>query len=131
AESARELDAAQWSEHLSFNRAGAHGDHAGYLLPPMPTTDVVEAAVSHIGTYVDQFDRPFLVETPTSYLRPVPGDLTDARFVGEIAERADCGILLDLHNIWANELNGRQAVSHFLAELPLERVWEVHLAGGF
>jgi uncharacterized protein len=131
AESARELDAAQWSEHLSFNRAGPRGDHAGYLLPPIPTTDVVEAAVSHIGTYVEQFDRPFLVETPTSYLHPVPGDLTDAGFVGEIAERADCGILLDLHNIWANELNGRQTVSHFLAELPLERVWEVHLAGGF
>jgi uncharacterized protein (UPF0276 family) len=128
AESARELDAVHWSEHLSFNRAGH--DHAGYLLPPVPSTDVVDAAVSHIRTYQQLFDRPFLVETPASYLRPTPGDLTDARFVTEIAERADCGILLDLHNIWTNERNGRQPVRDFLAELPLERVWEIHLAGG-
>jgi hypothetical protein len=39
--------------------------------------------------------------------------------------------LLDLHNLYTNQLNGRQSIEAFLAELPLERVWEVHLAGGF
>jgi uncharacterized protein (UPF0276 family) len=132
ARSARALGAEHWSEHLSFNRAGPDpARHAGYLLPPIPTSDSVDAAVAHIARFQDQLDRPFLVETPTSYLRPEPGDLSDGQFVSQIAERADCGILLDLHNIWANELNGRQPVSEFLAELPLERVWEVHLAGGF
>ncbi len=43
---------------------------------------------------------------------------------------ADCGLLLDLHNIFSNGLNGRQPVSEYLEQLPLERVWEVHLAGG-
>ena len=47
-----------------------------------------------------------------------------------MSERADCGILLDLHNVWANELDGRQGVLEFMADLPLERVWELHLAGG-
>jgi uncharacterized protein (UPF0276 family) len=131
ARSARDLDAVHWSEHLSFNRAGTGPvRHAGYLLPPIPTGESVNAAVGHIARFQDQFDRPFLVETPTSYLRPVPGDLTDGQFVAQIAQRADCGILLDLHNVWANELNGRQTVEQFLAEIPLERVWEVHLAGG-
>jgi len=46
-------------------------------------------------------------------------------------EQGDCGILLDLHNLWVNERNGRQSVSDVLAALPLERVLEVHLAGGF
>jgi uncharacterized protein (UPF0276 family) len=129
ARSARDLDAVHWSEHLSFNRAGA-GAYAGYLLPPIPAEQTVAAAVGHIARFQDEFDRPFLVETPTSYLRPTPGDLTDGQFVARIALRADCGILLDLHNIWANELNGRQPVAEFLAEIPLDRVWEVHLAGG-
>jgi uncharacterized protein len=35
-----------------------------------------------------------------------------------------------LHNLWCNQLNGRQQVLDVLAELPLDRVWEVHLAGG-
>ena len=48
-----------------------------------------------------------------------------------MAEGADCGILLDLHNVYTNAINGRQPVDEFIAQLPLERVWEVHLAGGF
>lgn len=130
-QSAQELDAEHWSEHLSFNRAGdTLIRDSGYLLPPVPTSETVAAAVQHIARFQEQFDRPFLVETPTSYLRPVDGDLSDGQFVAQIAERADCGILLDLHNIWANELNGRQRMVDFLAEIPLDRVWEVHLAGG-
>ena len=44
---------------------------------------------------------------------------------------ANCGIVLDLHNIWTNARNGRQAVKDFLAGILAHRVWELHLAGGF
>ena len=74
---------------------------------------------------------PFLVETGVSYLRPRPGELSDGAYIAGVAERADCGILLDLHNLLTNERNGRQPVSEVLDELPLERVLEVHVAGGF
>jgi uncharacterized protein (UPF0276 family) len=132
AESARQLGALHWSEHLSFNQARS-GEviHAGFLLPPILTEATVEAAVVNIASYQEQLDLPFLVETPASYLASRPGDLTDGEFVREVSSRADCGILLDLHNIWANELNGRQSVSDFLKDIPLERVMELHLAGGF
>lgn len=129
AASARDLDAVHWSEHLAFNVAG--DAHAGFLLPPVQTPEAVSAAVRHIRAYQDAFDRPFLVETPTNYLQPVPGDLSDGEYVAAIAEGAGCGILLDLHNIWTNERNGRQSVDDFLSLIPLDRVWEVHLAGGF
>jgi len=130
--SAREVEASHWSEHLSFNRVGPPGSerYAGYLLPPVPTPESAAAAVAHVGRYQDRFDRPFLVETPTSYVRAIPGDLTDGEYVAAVALGADCGILLDLHNIWANELNGRQRVEDFLASIPLDRVREVHVAGG-
>lgn len=129
ARSARELGARHWSEHLAFNAVG--GASAGFLLPPIQTPAAVAAAIRHIGRYQALLDRPFLVETPTNYLQPVPGDLDDGDYVAAIAEGADCGILLDLHNIWTNERNGRQPVAEYLAQLPLDRVWEVHLAGGF
>lgn len=129
ARSARELDAVHWSEHLAFNRAGDR--FAGFLLPPVQTPEAVEAAARHIGAYQEAFERPFLVETPTNYLRPVPGDLRDGEYVAAVAEAADCGILLDLHNIWTNARNGRQSVEDYLADLPLDRVGEVHLAGGY
>ena len=129
AASARELGAVHWSEHLAFNVAG--DAYAGFLLPPVQTPMAVEAAIGHITAYRRLDDRPFLVETPTNYLQPVDGDLGDGEYVAAIADGADCGILLDLHNVWTNERNGRQSVDDFIAALPLERVWEVHLAGGF
>jgi uncharacterized protein len=132
AESARRFGALHWSEHLSFNQAqSGKVIHAGFLLPPVLTEATVEAAAINIARYQDQLDLPFLVETPANYLRGRPGDLSDGQFVRQVSERADCGILLDLHNVWANELNGRQSVADFMAEIALERVWELHLAGGF
>jgi hypothetical protein len=71
ARSAVELDAQHWSEHLSVNRAGSGAvKHAGYLLPPIPVAQTAAAAVRHISRFQEQFDRPFLVETPTSYPAP-------------------------------------------------------------
>jgi len=129
AASMKALGAVHWSEHLAFNVAG--DAYAGFLLPPVQTPTAVEAAIRHITDYRRIDDRPFLVETPTNYLQPVDGDLGDGEYVAAIAEGADCGILLDLHNVWTNERNGRQSVEDFIAALPLERVWEMHLAGGF
>lgn len=134
--SVERLGARHWSEHLSFNRVRSESaDQAGdveacFLLPPVPTWATVEAAAHAIAECTARSPLPFLVETPVNYLRPVAGDLDDGQFVAEVVERADCGILLDLHNIWANERNGRQSVEQFVDQLPCERVLEVHLAGG-
>ena len=124
---------APWaSEHLAFNRAaGPDGPFAtGFLLPPLQTPAGVAAAVASIHTVAPHLPVPFAVETGVNYLQPRAGEMSDGAFVAAVAEAADCGIVLDLHNLWANEQNGRQRVEAVLAELPLPRIWEVHLAGG-
>jgi hypothetical protein len=73
---------------------------------------------------------PIAVETGVSYLRPLPDELPDGDFVGRVVESADCGLLLDLHNVYCNSVNGRQPLDEYLHQLPLDRVWEIHLAGG-
>jgi uncharacterized protein (UPF0276 family) len=132
AETARTLGVVLASEHLAFNRAdGPGGDYGtGFLLPPIQTRAAVEVAVNAVRQFQAALQVPFSIETGVNYLRPRPGELADGQFAAAIAERADCGILLDLHNVWTNARNGRQPVGEFLAQLPLERVWEVHLAGG-
>lgn len=104
--------------------------HTGFLLPPLQTAAGVRSAVDSIRQLSGQLTVPLAVETGVSYLRPRPGEMPDGAFVAAVTEAADCGILLDLHNIWTNQRNGRQSVADFLAQLPLERVLEVHLAGG-
>lgn len=120
------------SEHLSFNLAmGPHGPfNTGFMLPPRQTPDGVVAAVRSIRTMADAVPIPLAVETGVSYLRPRRDELDDGAFVAAVVEGADCGIVLDLHNVWTNQRNGRQRVEDFLRQIPRERVWEVHLAGG-
>ena len=126
------LQPAWVSEHLSFNRTlqGSQVEDAGFLLPPQQTAGGVAQAVRNIRRFSNQIARPVAFETGVNYLQPRAGDLEDGEFFAAIASEANCGILLDLHNLWCNERNGRQSVSDALAQMPLERVWEVHLAGG-
>jgi uncharacterized protein (UPF0276 family) len=117
------------SEHLGFNSFG-EGVNTGFLLPPLQTRAGVDAAVASVARVAGALPVPFLIETGVNYLRPRPGCMSDGAFVAAVAEEAGCGILLDLHNLWANEINGRQSVRSFVSELPLERVREIHIAGG-
>ena len=129
---ARALDAAWASEHLSFNAFDAGGAvfQTGFLMPPRQTPASVQLAAHNIREFGATLGVPFAFETGVNYLKPQSDELTDGRFFAAVAETADCGILLDLHNLWANERNGREPVASVLGELPLERVWEIHLAGG-
>jgi uncharacterized protein (UPF0276 family) len=126
------LESPWCSEHLSFNVA--HGPHGpfftGFLLPPRLTWEGVEVATASVQRFAMEINCPLAIETGVSYLRPRRDELRDGEFVAAVADAADCGILLDLHNIWTNERNGRQTVDSYLADLPLARVWELHLAGG-
>jgi uncharacterized protein len=131
----RQADAieAPWvSEHLAFNAAGPPGSERrlSFFLPPVQSDEGVAAAAGQVRRLQEALGRPVAIETGVNYLRPRPSELPDGEFVARVAEAADCGILLDLHNVWANERNRRQGVEAFLRQLPLERVWEVHVAGG-
>lgn len=120
---------APWiSEHLSFNSTGGHS--TGFLLPGRQSSEGVDIAAASIHDFKAAFDVPVAVETGVNYLQRRSDDLADGEFVAAVAEEGDCGILLDLHNIFANAANGRQLVEEFIAQLPLWRIWEVHLAGG-
>jgi len=130
---ALELETPWLSEHLSFNcvedESGAW--HTGSLLPPRQTLAGVEAAVASIRALSARVPVPVAIETGVNYLQPRGDELPDGEFVGRVAEAADCGILLDLHNVWTNHQNGRQPLGDYIDQLPLERVWELHVAGGY
>lgn len=127
-EAVRALDAPWVSEHLSFN--ASHGICTGFFMPPRQTDAHVCVIADNIRRLQDAVGVPVAIENGTSYLRPRSDEMSDGEFVARVAEVADCGLLLDLHNAYANAVNGRQALQVFLAALPLHRVWELHLAGG-
>jgi uncharacterized protein (UPF0276 family) len=121
---------APWaSEHLSFNLTSDF--FTGFFLPPRQTEEGLALYVAAIQRLREGLGVPVAIETGVNYLRPRRDEIPDGEFIAAVAEAAGCGILLDLHNIYCNERNGRQKIDRFLMQIPLERVWEVHMAGGF
>ncbi|MEM1321620.1 MAG: DUF692 family multinuclear iron-containing protein [Bacteroidota bacterium] len=121
-----------FSEHLTFNkyREGEEEITTSFLLPQIQNEAGICTAVNAIDFYKKTLQLPFAFETGVNYFQPMAGEIPDGAFVRQVAERADCHILLDLHNIWANQQNGRQSVEEFISQIPLDRVIEIHLAGG-
>lgn len=126
------LRPAWWSEHMSFVAAGCGPDRRflGFLMPPVQSAESIALIADRIKSLQDLFGLPFAFETGVNYLRPLEEEIPDGAFWGEIAVRANCGILFDLHNVWANARNGRPSVEEVVSQLPLDHIWEMHLAGG-
>lgn len=117
------------SEHLSFNTA--QGVKTGFFMPPRQTLASARQVADNIRQFQDSLGVPVAIENGTSYLNPRSDEMPDSEFLATVIDSADCGLLLDLHNAYANSVNGRQQLADFLDEIPLHRVWEIHLAGGF
>jgi uncharacterized protein (UPF0276 family) len=73
--------------------------------------------------------RPFLLENITYYLDP-GGDLSEPEFFRYILDHSDALVLLDLTNLYTNSVNLGVNPSDYLEALPVDRVGQVHLAGG-
>jgi uncharacterized protein (UPF0276 family) len=120
------------SDHLCFS------GHAGALLHdllPLPmTTRTVAHVAERIARAQDAIGKPLAIENISYYL-PMPGETgerelaNEAEFVAEVCERADCGLLLDVNNIYVNSKNFGFDPFELLRGYPLERVIQMHVAG--
>jgi len=77
----------------------------------------------------DFLGRRFLIENVSSYLTYPESVMTEWEFLREISERADCLILLDINNIYVSSFNHEFNPSSYIEAIPIERVWQFHLAG--
>jgi uncharacterized protein (UPF0276 family) len=82
-----------------------------------------------VRTVQDFLGRRILLENVSSYVTFRDSQLTEWQFLGEIATRADCLILLDVNNIYVSAVNHEFDPLEYLNAIPPERVQQIHLAG--
>ncbi len=121
------VDAPFFSDHLCYTRLG--GVYLYDLLPLPFSEEAVEHVVPRVREVMDRVERPFLLENPSYYARMPGGTLEEATFLRHVAEQADCGLLLDVNNVYVNSQNHGYEPRAFVDALPLERVVQIHLAG--
>ena len=124
---AQRCDPAWISDHLCWTGVGGRNLHD--LLPLPYTNEVVAHVAARIREVQDFLERPILIENVSSYMAFRDSTMTEWQFLGEIAERADCGILLDINNIFVSAFNHRFDARAYIDAIPRGRVIQFHLAG--
>ncbi len=122
-----EVQPALVSDHLCWGRA--HGHYSHDLWPVPYTEECLRHVVERVGRVQEVLGRRILLENVSSYLEFRASELTEWEFLAEVARRADCGILLDVNNVYVSARNHGFDAKTYLDAIPVERVGQFHLAG--
>lgn len=116
------------SEHACWGSIG--GLHSNNLLPLPRTREAVDVLSRHVEQVQDRLGRRIALENVSTYLEFAGAEYSEAGFFAEVAKRSGCGLLLDLNNLYVNQVNHGADATQAIAEIPAALVVAYHLAGG-
>jgi uncharacterized protein len=115
------------SEHLAWS---THQSTFFNDLLPLPYT---EATLDHVSSHIDEMQdalrRRILLENPSTYVAFEESTMSETDFIRAIVRRTGCDLLLDINNVFVSANNHGYAALDYLANFPLDKVREIHLAG--
>jgi hypothetical protein len=115
------------SDHLCWCAAG--GVHLHDLLPLPLTREAVGHVAERVRVVQGELGVPFALENVSSYLTFRADEMPEHAFVAEVLEAADCGLLLDVNNVFVSAQNHGFDPIVYLDAMPADRVFQMHLAG--
>lgn len=118
----------EWfSDHICFTKSG--GTNIGHLAPVSYTNESLKVFIKNIETVKKRISKPLILENITYMVRFPSSEMSETEFVSKILEATDCGLLLDVTNLYINSRNFGFSWQKFLDEIPLERVVQLHFVG--
>lgn len=124
---AERIEAAWISDHLCWT--GVNGVNLHDLLPLPYTEEAIQHVANRVETVQDFLGRKILLENASSYITYSHSEMSEWEFLGEVVERADCLILLDINNIYVSAHNHGFDPLVYLDNVPANRVQQFHIAG--
>jgi len=123
----KEAKALWMSDHLCYSSVLGAQFHD--LLPLPLSREAIRHIVPRIRRVQDYLEMPFAIENVSYYASAGKDEMPEWEFLAEVAEKADCSLLLDVNNIYVNAVNHRFDPYDYLKKLPYERVLHIHVAG--
>lgn len=115
------------SDHLCWG--SVDGTYSHDLLPMPYTFEAARLTARNVREAQDFLEIPIAVENVSSYAEFHVSEMTEWQFLNEVVERADCGILLDVNNIYVSSRNHDFNPQEYVDAVPAERVAQIHIAG--
>jgi uncharacterized protein (UPF0276 family) len=123
-----ERTGALWvSDHICWT--GVLGRNTHDLLPMPYTEESLRHSIERIRAVQDVLERPLVLENPSTYLEFAGSQMPEWEFVARLAEGADCGLLLDVNNVYVSAFNHGWNPVAYIDAVPADRVCQYHLAG--
>jgi uncharacterized protein (UPF0276 family) len=124
---ATQTNAAWISDHVCWT--GVAGQNTHDLLP-MPLNEAsLQHIVQRIRVVQEVLEQRIVLENPSTYARFADDTMNEWEFIKEMAEQADCGLLLDVNNVYVSSINHGFDPYAYLDAMPMDRVVQMHLAG--
>jgi uncharacterized protein len=119
---------AHWvSDHLCWT--GVMGRNVHDLLPMPYSEEALRHTTERVKVVSDFLERPLVLENPSSYVEFAASTMPEWEFLARLAEDADCGLLLDVNNVYVSAFNHRFDARTYVDAIPADRVVQYHLAG--
>lgn len=118
----------EWiSDHLCWTGVGKINSHD--LLPLPYSEEAIKHVVDRVKKVQDYLGRQILLENVSSYLNYTDSSMSEWEFLAEVANQADCHILLDINNIYVSARNHNFKAEDYITAMDVKRVQQFHLAG--
>ncbi len=119
---------AHWvSDHLCWT--GVAGLNAHDLLPIPLNEETLRHVVGRIQTVQEYLERPIVLENPSTYVGFTGSTMSEWEFLSRMAEETNCGLLLDVNNVYVSSMNNDFDPEEYIRSVPHNRVVQFHLAG--
>lgn len=115
------------SDHLCWTSLGSHNSHD--LLPLPMNEETLRHFAQRVREVQDFLERPLVIENPSSYIQYRNSTMPEWEFLARLVEATQCGLLLDVNNVYVSAHNHRFDAEHYIRSLPHDHVVQIHLAG--
>lgn len=115
------------SDHVCWT--GVLGRNTHDLLPLPLNEESLRHVVQRIKTVQDFLERRLVLENPSSYVTFAASTMSEWEFISRMAEEADCGLLLDVNNVYVSSVNHDFSAEEYIRAVPHHRIVQFHLAG--
>lgn len=124
---AERVNAVWISDHLCWTGLGGHNSHD--LLPLPLNEESLRHVVQRVNEVQDILERPLVIENPSSYVQFRSSSMMEWEFITELVSATQCGLLLDVNNVYVSAHNHRFDAEHYIRSIPHDHVVQIHLAG--
>ena len=124
---AQDVGALWISDHVCWT--GVAGINTHDLLPLPYNEESLRHVIERVGIVQDFLERPLVLENPSSYVTFTDSTMSESEFLVRLAEGADCGLLLDVNNVFVSARNHDFDAVEYLRQMPHDRIVQMHLAG--